>query len=345
MTSIVKSGIAAVALTAAASAASADGKLALYHWFDYIPQELLETFTAETGIEVTMETYDSNEAMLANLKAGKMGSYDVAVPGDYMVSIMAAEGLLDTIRAGELSNMGNIAPEWADPDFDPGRKHSVPYQWGSTSFAVDTSVYGGNIHTTDILFDTPPELAGKVNMMDSQGDVMALAALHLGIDQCVSDPAMVAGLGAMLKEVSQNWASYDTENARNLLVSGKVDVSMSFHGDAAKARGEKSSLQYAFPAQGYLVWMDNIVLLKDAPNRANALTFMDFMLKPENIAAVTNYARYSAGVSGVEAYLDPELATLPEANPVPGSGEGVFVQACDPATQALYDQAWAELTK
>ncbi len=343
MKSVLKTGVAAIALTALASAASAEGKLALYHWFDYIPQELLEKFTAETGVEVTVETYDSNEALHENLKGGAMGTYDLAVPGDYMVSILASEGLLDTIASGELSNKGNIAPEWANPDFDPGRKHSVPYQWGSTSFSVDTSVYGGHIHTTDILFDTPSELVGRINMMDSQGDVMALAALHLGVAQCQSDPGMVAGLGAMLKEVSQNWSSFDTENSRDLLVSGKVDVSMSFHGDAAKARGEKSSLQYAFPAQGYLVWMDNIVLLKDAPNRANALKFMDFMLEPENIAAVTNYARYSAGVTGVEAYLDPELATLPEANPVPGSGEGVFVQACDPATQALYDQAWAEL--
>lgn len=343
MNAMLKTGAAALLLGAAANSAAAEGTLSLYHWFDYIPPELLEKFTSETGITVTMETYDSNEAMLAHLKDGGMGRYDLAVPGDYMVSIMAAEGLLGAIADGELKNKSNIAPEWADPTFDPGRRYSVPYQWGSTSFAVDTSVFSGNIHTTGILFDPPAELAGRINMLDSQGDVMALAALHLGISQCESNEELVAGIGAMLKQISANWASFDTENAQDLLASGEAAVSMSFHGDAAKARGRKDSLQYAFPAEGYIVWMDNIVLLKDAPNRENALRFMDFMLEPENIAAVTNYARYSAGVTGVADFLDPELATLPEANPVPGAGEGVFVEACDPAVQALYDQVWADL--
>ena len=91
----LKLGAAAIALMAMAGAASAE-KLSVYHWFEYIPQELLDKFTAETGIEVVMDTYDSNETLLANLKAGKLGSYDVAVPGDYMVSIMKNEGMLDT---------------------------------------------------------------------------------------------------------------------------------------------------------------------------------------------------------------------------------------------------------
>ena len=83
---------------------AAEGKLSIYHWFEYIPQELLVKFTEETGIEVTMDTYDSNESMLASLKGGTLGSYDVAVPGDYMVQIMRDEGMLDTIAEGELAN-------------------------------------------------------------------------------------------------------------------------------------------------------------------------------------------------------------------------------------------------
>ena len=91
--------------------------------------------------------------------------------------------------------------------------------------------------------------------------------------------------------------------------------------------------------------MDNVVLLKDAPNRDNALKFMDFLLEPENIAAVSNYARYSAGVTGVSEHLDPALATLPEANPSADAGAGVFIQVCDQETQAVYDQIWTNLKK
>ncbi|MEM6276176.1 MAG: extracellular solute-binding protein, partial [Pseudomonadota bacterium] len=160
----------AAALAITASAAAAEGELVIYHWFEYIPQELLDKFTAETGINVTMDTYDSNEAMLASLKAGGMGTYDVAVPGDYMVSIMIGEGMLDPIGEGELANKGNISEAWADPSFDPGWTHSIPYQWGSTSFMVDTAEFDGDINTTDILFNPPPELSGKINMLDSQGE-------------------------------------------------------------------------------------------------------------------------------------------------------------------------------
>jgi spermidine/putrescine transport system substrate-binding protein len=99
----------AIVLALTAGVAAAEGDLVVYHWFEYMPQELLDKFTAETGINVTMDTYDSNEAMVASLKAGGMGTYDVAVPGDYMVAIMANEGLLDTIADGELANKGNIS--------------------------------------------------------------------------------------------------------------------------------------------------------------------------------------------------------------------------------------------
>lgn len=333
----------AMALALLANTAAADGELVIYHWFEYMPAELLEKFTTETGINVTMDTYDSNEAMLASLKAGGMGTYDVAVPGDYMVAIMAGEDLLDTIAEGELSNKGNIAPEWADPSFDPSRKHSIPYQWGSTSFAVDTAAYSGDINSTDLLFNPPAELAGKINMLDSQGEVMALASLHMGIPQCSTDRGQLSALNDMLQGAKANWASFNSDTAREVLVSGDASVGMIYDGFSAKARAERDTIQYAFPTQGYVVWMDNVVLLKDAPNRDNALVFMDFLLQPENIAAVSNYARYGLGVTGAADYLDPALATLPESNPPASAGAGVFIEVCDQETQAVYDQIWTNL--
>ncbi len=109
-----------------AGAAHAEGKLSVYHWFEYIPQELVDKFEAETGIDVTIDTYDSNESMLAALKAGKMGQYDVAVPADFMVKIMADEGMLDTFTPDEMPNHGNIAPQWMDVYFDPAGSRRSP---------------------------------------------------------------------------------------------------------------------------------------------------------------------------------------------------------------------------
>ena len=345
MKSILGTTVAAAALGLCAGAASAEGKLAIYHWFEYIPQELLDKFSEEYGVEIVMDTYDSNEALLAALKAGAIGTYDVAVPGDYMVQIMTNEGLLDEIADGELSNKGNIAAEWADPPFDPGRRHSIPYQWGSTSFAVNRDVYQGDIATTDILFNPPAELSGKINMLDSQGEVLAMAALHLGIPQCSSDRDQLSALNDMLQEAKTHWASFNSDTAKEVLVSGDAAVGQIYDGFAAKAREEGAKIEYAFPTQGYIAWMDNVVVLRDAPNRANALLFMDFLLEPENIAAVTNYARYNAGVTGVAEFLDPSLAEQPESNPPAGAGTPVFIEVCDQATQEVYDQIWTNLKK
>ncbi len=345
MRSYLKLGAAAFALTIASSAANAEGKLSIYHWFEYIPQELLDKFAAEHDVEVTMDTFDSNEAMLATLKAGGLGSYDVAVPGDYMVEIMIGEGMLDSFEPSELGNFGNIMQQWVDVGFDPGRKHSIPYQWGSTSFSVNRDVYGGEINTTDILFNPPDELKGKINVLDTQGELLLMGSLHLGIPQCTTDKEQLKALDAMLQEAKQHWASFGSDTAKDVLVSGDAAAGQIWNGFSARAREEGANIEYAYPKEGYVVWMDNVVLLKDAPNRDNALKFMNFLLKPENAAAVTNFAQYTAGVEGVFDLLDADLKASPEANPPADAPDGTFVAVCDEQTQSLYDAIWTRLRK
>lgn len=341
---MMSAAIAALGMSATAATAQ-EQELVLYQWFEYIPQELLDKFTDETGIEVTMDTYDSNEAMLASLKAGGMGTYDLAVPGDYMVEIMINEGLLDTIADGELENKGNIEPQWLDVPFDPDRQHSIPYQWGSTAFSVNRDTYDGDINTTSILFDPPEPLSGRINVLDSQGEVMALAAIHMGIDQCNTNRDELRALNEMLQEAKQHWASFNSDTAKEVLVSGEADVGMIYNGFSAKAREEGANIEYAYPREGYIAWMDNIVLLNEAPNRESALAFMDFMLEPENVATLTNWTRYSAGVEGVGPLLEEELRTLPEANPPEEAGPAVFIEVCDEETQEVYDTIWTNLKK
>lgn len=330
--------------TLLATPAFAEGELKVYHFFEYIPQELVDKFTAETGITVTIDTYDSNEAMLASLKAGKLGQYDVAVPGDYMVEIMRGEGILDEYTPEEMPNFANIDPNWLDVPFDPGRKHSIPYQWGSTGFSVNRDVYKGDISSLGIIFNPPEELKGKINVLDSQGEVLALGSLYLGIPQCTTDREQLKALNDMLLTAKESWASFGSDTAKDVLVSGDAAAGMIYNGFSAKARAEGANVEYAFPKEGYVVWMDNVVLLKDAPNRENAIKFMNFLLDPQNAAAVTNYAAYSPGVTGATEFLDAAIKDSPENNP-PAGQKGEFVQACDAETQALYDAIWTNLKK
>ncbi|WP_119302848.1 extracellular solute-binding protein [Dongia deserti] len=334
----------ALVFTLLSTPAFAAGELKVYHWFEYMPQELVDKFKAETGINVTIDTYDSNEAMLASLKAGRLGQYDVAVPGDYMVKIMADQGLLDSFTADEMPNFDNIQDEWLDVPFDPGRKHSIPYQWGSTAFSVNRDVYKGDINTLAIIFDPPEELKGRINVLDSQGEVLALASMYMGIPQCTQDRDQLKTLMAMLLEAKANWASFGSDTAKDVLVSGDAAAGMIYNGFSAKARAEGANIEYAYPKEGAVVWMDNVVLLKDAPNRENALKFMNFLLDPKNAAAVTNYAAYTPGVKGTEPFLADEIKNSPENNPPEGATFD-FVAACDKETQRLYDTIWTNLKR
>ena len=327
-----------------ASPAFAEGDLKVYHWFEYIPQELVNKFQAETGINVTIDTYESNEAMLASLKAGRLGEYDVAVPGDYMVKIMGDQGLLDSFTPEEMPNFGNIQEEWLNVPFDDGRKHSIPYQWGSTAFSVNRDVYKGDINTLAIIFNPPEELKGRINVLDSQGEVLALASMYMGIPQCTQDRDQLRALMDMLLKAKANWASFGSDIAKDVLVSGDAAAGMIYNGFSAKARAEGANVEYAYPKEGAVVWMDNVVLLKDAPNRENALKFMNFLLDPENAAAVTNYAAYTAGVKGTDPFLADEIRNSPENNP-PAGAQFDFVQACDEETQRLYDTIWTNLKR
>lgn len=337
--------LAATAFTAMTwTSAFASGELKVYHWFEYMPQELVDKFSAETGIKVTIDTYDSNEAMLASLKAGKLGQYDVSVPGDYMVKIMADQGLLDSFKPEDLANFGNIEAEWLDVPFDQGRKHSIPYQWGSTAFSVNRDVFKGDINTLGIIFNPPEELKGRINVLDSQGEVLALGSMYLGIPQCSTDREQLKSLMDMLLKAKPAWASFGSDTAKDVLVSGDASAGMIYNGFSAKARAEGANVEYAYPKEGAVVWMDNVVLLKDAPNRENALKFMNFLLDPENAAAVTNYAAYTAGVKGVEPFLAEAIKTSPENNP-PETQKFEFVAACDQETQKLYDAIWTNLKK
>ncbi|MGI8963800.1 MAG: extracellular solute-binding protein [Thermomicrobiales bacterium] len=333
-----------LAFTLIATPALAEGDLKVYHWFEYMPQELVDKFQDETGINVTIDTYDSNEAMLATLKAGRLGEYDVAVPGDYMVKIMADQGLLDSFTPDELPNFDNIQDEWFDVPFDPGRKHSIPYQWGSTAFSVNRDVYTGDIDTLAVIFDPPEELRGRINVLDSQGEVLARASMYRGIPQCTQDREQLQTLMDTLLEAKAGWASFGSDIAKDVLVSGDAAAGMIYNGFSAKARAEGANVEYAYPKEGAVVWMDNVVLLKDAPNRENALKFMDFLLEPENAAAVTNYAAYTAGVQGTEPFLDEEIKNSPENNP-PEDAKFDFVEACDEETQRLYDTIWTNLKR
>ena len=195
-------------------------------------------------------------------------------------------------------------------------------------------------------------LTFKVNAVKSQVRLAERQILAVKQDKLLletefetrANQQQLKALNDMLLNAKQHWASFGSDIAKDVLVSGDAAAGMIYNGFSAKARAEGANVEYAFPKEGYVVWMDNMVLLKDAPNRDNALKFMNFLLDPENAAAITNYAAYSAGVTGVEPFLAPEIKDSPENNP-PADQKAFFIEACDEETQKLYDAIWTNLKK
>ena len=142
-----------------------------------------------------------------------------------------------------------------------------------------------------------------------------MAALYLGIPQCTTDRKQIEKLDSTLQKAKKHWAAFNSESAEYEVAQGKVAVAMVYNGDSARVREEGANVEYIYAKEGYIIWADSLVLLKNAPNRANALKFMDFLLVPENVAILTNYTRYISGVKNVTPLLDDDLSALPENNP------------------------------
>nr|WP_321400457.1 extracellular solute-binding protein [uncultured Desulfobacter sp.] len=326
------------------TSAHAAGELKLFNWSDYMPQELLDKFSQKYDVKVLQDTYDSNETLLAKLKSGVTG-YDVAVPGDYMVAILIKEGLLEKVEPNQLSNFKNMKKELIDVYFDKGRHYSIPYQFGTTSFMVNTDVYKGDINTLGILFDTPEELKGKVNVFRDVNDVINAALRYKGFNRCNSNREELKEINDLLIKARKNWLSITSDGSREMLVSGDAAVSMLWNGMALRARMEKPSLKYAYPKEGMTAWADNMVVLKGAENIENAKLFMNFLLEPENAAALTNFAGYTAGVEGTGPYLDEKFKNALELNPPASAPQPEFVPPCDADVIRLYDRIWTNLLK
>ena len=352
MTRIRKTLVATVAaaaltlggLAVSGGSAQAAGELAIYNWFDYLPQSLIDKFSKEHDVKVTMDTYDSNETLLARLKAGVKG-YDVAVPGDYMVQILIEEGLLEKTEPNSLPNFKHMKPELIDVYFDPGRHYSVPYQFGTTSFMVDTAVYGGDINTLDIIFNPPAELKGRINMLKDVNDVLNAGLRYLGHPRCNDNPEHLKALNKLMTESKGNWLSFNSDGAKEVLTTGDAAAGMIWNGFGMRARDERGSLKYAYPKEGFTAWMDNIVVLKGAPNLENAKAFQNFMMDPVNAAELTNFAQYTAGVMGTEPHLKPELASAHELNIPADAPQPEFVPPCSEKVVRLYDKIWTNLLK
>jgi spermidine/putrescine transport system substrate-binding protein len=345
---ILAAAIAALpALASPLPAAAQSKELHLFNWSNYMPPDLLKRFEAETGIKVTLDTYDTNETMLAKLQAGG-GGYDVVVPTGPTVQQMVRDGLLLKVDAGGMANFKNVRKPFDNPEFDPGRTYTVPYMWGTTGFAYDsTKVAGGKIDDSwKELFEPRKEFAGNIAMLKDMGEVFTAAAYYLGFDQCTAKPEEGQKILDLLEKQKPAVKVYNAEGSADRMGSGEVAMHEMWNGAFHRAHKKLATAVYVYPREGLNLWGDNLAIPKGAKNVENAKLFLNWMMDPKNAAEASNFTAYNNAISGSDAFLDPSLRDDPAVNtPEPMVARFVPLRDCGKDALDLRQKVWTKLLR
>ncbi|MFI5012340.1 MAG: extracellular solute-binding protein [Hyphomicrobiales bacterium] len=335
------------AILAPASAQAQSKQLLLFNWSNYMPPDLLKRFEAETGIKVSLDTYDSNETMLAKLQAGGAG-YDVVVPTGPTVQLMIRSDLLMKIDSSKIPNFKNMRAPFDKPEFDPTRAYTVPYMWGTTGLAYDTSkVAGGKIEESwKELFEPRPDFVGKIGMLKDVNEVLGAAAYYLGYDYCFDKPDQGQKILELLEKQKAAVKVYNSEGTVDRVAGGDVTMELMWNGAFHRAHKKLATLAYVYPREGLALWGDNLAIPKGAKNIDNALVFLNFMLDPKNAAEASNFLGYNNAVKGSEQFLDASLRDDTAVNtPEEDTTRFKPMRECPKASIDLKEKIWTRLLR
>ncbi len=301
-------------------------------------------FPSSTTSRSRSPTTTSNDTALAKIRAGGHG-FDIVVPSANYVPIWIEEGLLLETRPDQMENFKNVEDRWADVPWDKGRHYTVPWQWGTTGVAVNTSVYKGDIDTAAIFLDPPAELVGKLNVVPEMGDIMALTIMYMGGEYCTDDKEILKKVRDKLVEAKPKWLSMDYSTIEKL-VKGDLAAGADWNGSSYRASLQNKDISWGYPKEGFVVWMDSVAVLKDAKNVENAKLFQNFVMDPENAAKLSEFAGYANGVKGSDKFMPEAMKTARAVNiPADLADKGRFITVCKPEVSELYTKIWTELMK
>ena len=333
---------AALALTLAAAPAAtpafAAGKLNIYNWGDYINPEVLDRFGEEFDVDVSLDTYSSNEEMLAKIQAGATG-YDIVFPSVHMQDIMASLGLLAKTDINQYEGFKNINPANLIAKSDPKGEYCLPYAFGTVGIVYNKKQVPDGITSWKEFFEVPAKTGGKITLLDDMREVMAVGLIMTGHSVNTKDPKEIAEATDYLLSQKDKVSAF-TYDTQGLIASGDIAAGHFFVGVNILVKERPDELAYVIPAEGATMYQEDICVLKTAPNYENAKKFLEFYTRPE-IAAL-NVAQQMNGTPNMPANeLTPDyIKNDPNINIGPETRKRLQVfEDMGPALK-LYDRAW-----
>jgi spermidine/putrescine transport system substrate-binding protein len=320
--------------------AEEEKKLNVYNWDTYIGQTTLDTFKEKTGIDVQYDLFANNEELFGKLKEGNPG-YDIIVPSDYMVESMIKVGMLMPLDKSTLPNIGNIDPRFADPAYDPGMAHSLPYMWGTIGIGYRTSKVD-QADSWGLLFDSD-KYKGRIALLDDQRAVIGMALKYLGFSLNSTNPDEIAKARDLIIKQKPNIKAFAPDEGQNMLAGGDADIVQEWNGDILSVMAEDEELQYIVPKEGSEIFVDNMAIAKGAPHPENAHAFLNHILDAEVCKEIVETINYATPNLAARKLLPEEM----QANPAMYPPEDVIeisetVRDLGDATR-LFDEAWTAI--
>ncbi|GAB4339337.1 MAG: spermidine/putrescine ABC transporter substrate-binding protein [Phototrophicales bacterium] len=317
--------------------------LNVYNWATYIGETTISDFEELCGVDVIYDVYDTNESLIARMRLGNPG-YDIAFPSDYAVSIMVNDGLLQPIDLEKIPNFANVAEQWVGLDFDPDNQYSVPYLWGSQGIGYNVEAVGEEITSWYQVF----EYDGPVAWLNDARGMLSVALNLLGYDPNSADPDEIQEAADFLLENSDNVIVLAADDGEALLERGEADIVVEYNGDIFQVmlNCECDDYSYVIPDEGSTVFVDVMVILKDAPNPDLAHVFIDYILDPVVNAQIVNTTGYASpsNVPLEMGLIDPTLAENPAIYVPEEKLENVWFLQDTGDAEVYYSDAWEALT-
>lgn len=281
---------AALAGCASSNAAPAGGSttLSIYAWAGEIPDSVISGFEKETGISVTVDTFDSNETMISKLAAGNSG-YDIVEPSQYAVQLLVGRELIASIDKSRLEGFDNLAAKFVDPSFDPGNQYSIPWAWGTTGILYNEACTGREITGWSDMWD--PAFSGKMYMLDNMLSAYIAGLQVKGLSATTTDQADIEEATQALLEQKPLLAGYNSQNYADLVGAGDACIAEAYSGTtSAKAVEANPDVRYIIPEEGGTLWTDSFSIVAGTANEDAAYEWLNYTLRPEVAALLTDDA-------------------------------------------------------
>jgi spermidine/putrescine transport system substrate-binding protein len=334
-------GLAVIAMLALlAGCQSPTAELHLYTWADYIKPELIQQFEQENHCRIIIDTFDSNEAMYAKLKAGASG-YDLITPSSYMAKIMFDQGMLQSLDKSRIPNLAHIDRDYLQIAIDPQMNYSAPYM----------ITYTGIGYLKDAVQDVKPswkmmdrpELKGRMTMLNDMRETIGAALKSLGYSLNTTKDEELEAARNVVIAWKKNLAKFENEQYKIGLASGEFMLVHGYSGDILKVKEENDQVEFLIPEEGFSLSCDDLVIPKSAKQIDLACKYINFLHTPAVAAANTEYITYLCPNSPSYSLLSDEIKSNPGIFPDPATrSRGEVIQDLGEDNQK-YTRIWDEI--